>query len=194
MSNLYVVLYINTDDSEHSEVLGVYTNKDGAVAELLERANYRERDGKLTQYMKPCDEYESFQALRDKVYRDMELKDVDIYRIQELPCLSGKRDCEKLLSKKNLKKGADPSSAGQRRNTAINQESLEKYIDSLLADKDTNIKLLPDFVERKIYSNVFSILLRLMDDTLENTSISFLGHRIVFDVVNSGSQDDSLSS
>jgi len=193
MSNLYVVLYINTDDSEHSEVLGVYTNKNGAVAELLERANYREIDGKLTQYMKPCDEYESFQALRDKVCRDMELKDVDIYRIQELPCLSGKRDCEKLLSK-NLKKGADPSSAGQRRNTAINQESLEKYIDSLLADKDTNIKLLPDFVERKIYSNVFSILLRLMDDTLENTSISFLGHRIVFDVVNSGSEDGTHSS
>lgn len=146
--------------------------------------------------MKPCDEYESFQAIWDKVCRDMELKDVDIYRIQELPCLSGKRecvqDCKKLLSK-NLKKGLDTSSDSSftRRTTEINKESLEKYIDSLLADKNTNIKFLPDFVERKIYSNVFSILLRLMDDTLENTSISFLGHRIVFDVVNSSSEDET---
>lgn len=38
MSNLYVVLYINTDDSENSEVLGVYTNKNAAVEELLKKS------------------------------------------------------------------------------------------------------------------------------------------------------------
>jgi len=75
--------------------------------------------------------------------------------------------------------------------TAINPEALGRYIDALLADKATNIGFLPDFVERKIYANVFSILLRLIDDTLEKSEISFLGHRIVFDVVD-GRRDDEV--
>jgi len=50
----------------------------------LERANYRERDGVLTQYMKPTKEYDSFAKLRGIVSETMELKDVDIYRIERI--------------------------------------------------------------------------------------------------------------
>lgn len=85
---VYVLLYIHTDSPEDSEVLGVYTNKNVVVNELLERANYREnKNGVLTQYMRPTDEYESFAFLRTKVLEEMELHDVDIYRITEIPCL-----------------------------------------------------------------------------------------------------------
>jgi len=82
---VYVVLYIHTDKPTYSETLGVFQHKADAVTELLERANYRERGGCLTQYMKPCDEYESFAALREKVEHDMKLVDNDVYRIDELP-------------------------------------------------------------------------------------------------------------
>ena len=82
MTNVYVLLYIHTDEVSYSEVMGVYGGKDKAVSELLERANYREKDGKLTQYMEPCDEYESFAVLRGLVEENMELNDVDIYRIE----------------------------------------------------------------------------------------------------------------
>ena len=83
---VFIVFYIQTDIPENSEVLGAFNNKEDAVNELLERANYREKNGKLTQYMQPCDEYASFSALYHLVYANMELKDVDIYRISELPC------------------------------------------------------------------------------------------------------------
>ena len=82
---VFVVFYIQTDIPENSEVLGVFNNKNEAVSELLERANYREKNGKLTQYMKPCDEYESYTVLYQLVQNNMELVDVDIYRITELP-------------------------------------------------------------------------------------------------------------
>jgi len=82
MTSVYVLLYIHTDEVSYSEVLGVYGGKHQAVSELLERANYREKDGKLTQYMDPCYEYESFTSLRDLVYEKMELHDEDIYRIE----------------------------------------------------------------------------------------------------------------
>lgn len=82
---VYVVLYIHTDEPTYSEVLGVFTKKSDAVAELLERANYRETNGKLTQYMEPCNEYESLTALADLVNQKMELIDTDVYRISEHP-------------------------------------------------------------------------------------------------------------
>ena len=82
MVHVYVLLYIHTDKPEYSDVLGVYTSKKKAVRELLERANYRERDdGQLTQYMVPTDEYESYGVLFDQVCDTMNLVDVDIYRI-----------------------------------------------------------------------------------------------------------------
>jgi hypothetical protein len=80
--NVYVLLYINIDEVSYSEVLGVFTDKNKAVSELLDRANYREKNGKLTQNMDPCDEYESFSCLWNLVYEQMELYDVDIYRIE----------------------------------------------------------------------------------------------------------------
>ena len=82
---VYTVLYIHTDKPEYSEVLGVFINKSHAVSELLERANYRNNNGILTQYMKPCNEYDSFDDLFNIVNNEMELIDEDIYRITELP-------------------------------------------------------------------------------------------------------------
>ena len=80
---LYPLLYINIDKAEYAEILGVYSSKERAVMELLKRANYREKNVKLTQYMEETSEYESFSALKEKVMTDMELVDHDIYKICE---------------------------------------------------------------------------------------------------------------
>ena len=84
---VYVLFYIHTDKPEYSEILGVFTTKEEAVNELLERANYRNNNGVLTQYMLPCNEYDSFEILSDFVTKNMELVDTDIYRISELPII-----------------------------------------------------------------------------------------------------------
>lgn len=85
--NVFILLYIHSEISDYSEVLGVFNNKEDAVKELLERANYREKDGQLTQYLQPTDEYESFDFLKNKVLSEMILHDEDIYKIQMLPVL-----------------------------------------------------------------------------------------------------------
>lgn len=88
MSIVYVLLYIHRDTPENSEVLGAFKNKEHAVTELLERANFRvNNQGFLTQYFRPSYEYESYKVLYDKVMEEMELYDDDIYRITELTCL-----------------------------------------------------------------------------------------------------------
>jgi len=81
----YVLTYIDMNGPYETEVLGVFSDKDTAVDQLLERANYRERDGSLTQYMRPTSEYPSFSHLRALVMRNMELIDCDVYRITEVP-------------------------------------------------------------------------------------------------------------
>ena len=81
MNKFFILYYIHVDVPEYSDVLGVYSTKDRAVKELLERANYREKNGKLTQYNEPTYEYESFDILRKKVEVAMQLIDDDIFII-----------------------------------------------------------------------------------------------------------------
>jgi hypothetical protein len=81
---VYILLYIHTDSPKLSEVLGIYRNKQESIDKLIEKANYREKNGILTQYMEKTNDYESIQELRDIVSDKMELTDVDIYRIEEM--------------------------------------------------------------------------------------------------------------
>lgn len=82
---VYIVYYIHTDIPDFSEILSTYTTKDKAVRGLIEFANYRQdNDGNLTQYFMPTDDYESYNELYNIVDHELELTDVDIYRISEM--------------------------------------------------------------------------------------------------------------
>lgn len=84
--NLYAVLYINTDEPKLSETLGIFDEKDKAIAHLIERAGYREKNGQLTQYMHKTTDYESMEQIVDLVKKTGELIDYDIYRIEDFIC------------------------------------------------------------------------------------------------------------
>jgi hypothetical protein len=79
---VYVLIYIHTDKPEFSEVLGIYKEKENAINKLIEKANYREINGKITQYYEDTDDYNSIDEIKQKLYKNMELIDEDIYRIQ----------------------------------------------------------------------------------------------------------------
>ena len=81
---VYVLFYIHTDAPDLSEILGVYEQKYVAVSKLIDIANYREKNGILTQYGMPTDDYPSMDVLRSRVEQYMMLDDVDIYRISKI--------------------------------------------------------------------------------------------------------------
>ena len=83
---------------------------------------------------------------------------------------------EKRKEKPRLKK------VGMKIETPISKEAIENYVDKILENEDMNISYLPDFVEKKIYENIFSILLNLLDDIMENIQINILNHKLVFDI------------
>lgn len=66
--------------------------------------------------------------------------------------------------------------------TKVSTQEIKKYVEEMLKNKDVNIKMLPDFVERKIYQNMFEMILGMVDHILETTKIDFMGHEILFDV------------
>lgn len=58
--------------------------------------------------------------------------------------------------------------------------SVKKLVDDILKNDSINNSLIPDYVERKIYENVFKVFIGLMKEILENTNINLLNQNINF--------------
>ncbi len=68
---------------------------------------------------------------------------------------------------------------------SISKHKIEEFVDKMLKDPNVNIGYIPDFAERKIYINIFGIILGLMDNLIDTTKVEFMGHKITFDLSNS---------
>ena len=62
------------------------------------------------------------------------------------------------------------------------QISIKKLVDDLLSNENINLDILPDYVERKIYENVFTVAIGLLKETLEKTKITILNQDITFNL------------
>ena len=60
------------------------------------------------------------------------------------------------------------------------QVSVAKLVDNMLENDNVNSSIIPDYVERKIYTNVFTILIGIMKETIDDTSINLLNQNIKF--------------
>lgn len=58
------------------------------------------------------------------------------------------------------------------------EESVKKLVDNMLENNSINSSLIPDYIERKIYENVFTIFIGLLKEVLENTNINLLNQNI----------------
>lgn len=65
----------------------------------------------------------------------------------------------------------------------ISKSKINELVDEILKDENLNIKYLPDYVEKRIYRNVFTMVLGLMDHLVDTTSVNFFGHKLIFDLV-----------
>ena len=58
------------------------------------------------------------------------------------------------------------------------QESVKKLVDDMLENDSINSTMIPDYIERKIYTNVFTILIGIMKEIIDDTSINILNQNI----------------
>lgn len=89
---------------------------------------------------------------------------------------------QKLLTKQNKELPKDKIQE-------LSKEKINEFVEKLLADENVNIAYLPDFVERQIYKNIFSLLIGLMDNVVNSTNIKLLGHNITLNIIPDNDKD-----
>ena len=65
----------------------------------------------------------------------------------------------------------------------LSRAKVDEFVEILLQDENVNISYLPDWVERKLYKNILNLILGLLDNTFNTTSIKLLGHLLTFNIV-----------
>lgn len=92
------------------------------------------------------------------------------------------------LSKLSTNTDANVNTSGvtvprtQQIKTSVSIEQIKKYVDEMLENQDINIYGFPDVIEKQIYRNMFTMLLNVIDHTLDTSEIILFGHKIVFDI------------
>lgn len=62
--------------------------------------------------------------------------------------------------------------------STVSDESIDKYIQKLLDNPNTNMSLVPDSLERKLYKLIFETILTKVNETLDRTEVKLLGHKL----------------
>lgn len=60
----------------------------------------------------------------------------------------------------------------------ISKEKIELFVDNLLKNENINITIIPDSLEKKMYVNILTILLQLINESLKNIKITILDHTL----------------
>lgn len=71
---------------------------------------------------------------------------------------------------------------------------IHKIVDRYLSNHMINNTVIPDSIERQIYTNILKLAIGLLKDTLEHTHVEVLGHKIKFQVVSCESSEPTNPS
>lgn len=76
-----------------------------------------------------------------------------------------------------------------KNNSGIDSESMDAFeknmkksvnimVDDMLKNDSINSRMIPDYIEKKIYTNIFTVIIGLLKEVLEDTSINLLNQSI----------------
>lgn len=120
--------------------------------------------------------------------------------MQQNSSLSDLKNANAILSNKILANPLTEKHILDLKNPAMQEISkmrIDEFVETLLQDKNINTKYLPDFVERQLYKNVFTILVSVLQHTFATCSFSLLGHQVNLSMVptplNAAAEKDTIS-
>jgi hypothetical protein len=77
-------------------------------------------------------------------------------------------------------------------NTAISMVMIREYVKEMLEKEECNISYMPDFVEKRLYEKIFTMLMGVIEYALETSSVNFMGHQIRFFLTETKVVDDII--
>ena len=90
-----------------------------------------------------------------------------------------RKDAVKLLSRGSLST-ADASRKGQKEQQFVNDEVLEQVAERLLANDAINSRLVPDYIEKKVYTSCLKVVFRVLRAITSSLRITVCGHDFHF--------------
>lgn len=106
-----------------------------------------------------------------------ELAEANLFLKDENAILTSKiLDLEREI--KNLKSNTGISTKSLDYFEKRMQSSVNKLVDDMLKNDNINSLIIPDYIEKKIYINVFTILIGIMKEVLEDTKINIFNQNI----------------
>ncbi len=94
--------------------------------------------------------------------------------------LSLTKEINQLKENMNKDTGLSLTTLSNKEIKIQSEKKIEEFVQNILDNPDTNISWLPDVVERRLYKNIATIIINLLESTIENSDITFLGHTIRF--------------
>ena len=118
------------------------------------------------------------QAQFEQAYEQFEAN-AEIYRLKkELDIM--KAENANLKKEVDIQHKAAVRGLGDKLPSYISGVKIDEFVTKLMADPDTNIAMIPDFIERPAQRNFFFYLMKTFAHTLDSGSVSVLGHKITF--------------
>lgn len=73
-------------------------------------------------------------------------------------------------------------------------KNINAIVDKFLQNKLVNNRYIPDFIEHRIYTNVIKLIIGLLKETAETSSLNVLGHMVSFKIEPMSASSSSSSS
>ena len=86
---------------------------------------------------------------------------------------------------------------GKHEDASVNDlmdKNINAIVDKFLQNKLINNRYIPDFIEHRIYTNVIKLIIGLLKETAETSSLNVLGHTVSFKIEPMSASSSSSSS
>ena len=184
-----------------ADVENLDRNGDGFVSrremqEWLEKEKKEIEQFKTSIQANTISQFHADSLLRERELNDVKMKMLELQKQNDK--LSAINDdlevrlenSKKNLISKNLSKSMDSNNLIENSDSVsekaklsdISKTRIADYVNKMLKDNAINSKLIPDYIERKIYTNVIGLVIGLIDNMVDNTSIRFMDHELKFDL------------
>lgn len=165
---------------------GADTNGDGVISRSEFDQMFKQQDENMKALKERIEAQAEEKYLKDLMIREREVNDAkkEIAELQKE--LESLKHINSVLENGRIN-GTNSNTSIQSTTAVVphdikdvSKERINAFVETLLQNKEINIKYLPDAVERQIYRNVFGILVGLMDNLFDSASIKFMGHKVTF--------------
>lgn len=105
-------------------------------------------------------------------------KKLESEMLQKLENENEKLREENIYLRNSIQKFQTNQISNEKQMSNVSEYQIESFVDDLLADPNTNIYGIPDFIEKKMYTKMLTLFLGSLEHTFENTGVYVCGHRV----------------